>query len=98
VLCDSPSDYPATARASVLKVRGSEIQQRLNELAADALGMSSMRFFSREEGYTEPPDDPLWPGYVTGVTADLLYQRALTIYGGAKEVQKNIIAKLAFGF
>ena len=27
-----------------------------------------------------------------------LFERAATIYGGAREVQKNIIAKLAFGF
>jgi hypothetical protein len=27
----------------------------------------------------------------------MLHTRAVTIYGGAKEVQKNIIAKLAFG-
>jgi alkylation response protein AidB-like acyl-CoA dehydrogenase len=98
ILCNSPSEYPATARASLLKVRGSEIQQRLNELAADALGASSLRLYLREEAFAQTPSDPLWPPYVPGVTADLLYQRALTIYGGAKEVQKNIIAKLAFAF
>lgn len=98
VLCNAPSDYAAAARASVLKVRGSEIQQRLNELAADALGASSLRRYSREAAFSAPVNDPLWPSHIPGVTVDLLYQRALTIYGGAKEVQKNIITKVAFGF
>ena len=29
--------------------------------------------------------------------ANYMMSRAATIYGGAKEIQKNIIAKLAFG-
>jgi alkylation response protein AidB-like acyl-CoA dehydrogenase len=34
---------------------------------------------------------------VPGRTAAALIARASTIYGGSQEVQKNIIAKLAFG-
>lgn len=96
VLCNAPSVHPMTARASVLKVRGSELQQRLTELMADALGQRSLRVYRREDAYASSAD-AFWPDYVPGVTADLLYLRALTIYGGAREVQKNIIAKLAFG-
>jgi alkylation response protein AidB-like acyl-CoA dehydrogenase len=98
VLCEAPSLHPIAARASVLKVRGSEIQQRLNELAAEAAGAGALRLFRREDVFAAPSADPLWPDDLPGVTADLLYQRALTIYGGAKEVQKNIIAKVAFAF
>ena len=39
----------------------------------------------------------VWPNYVPGRMSTTLHTRAVTIYGGAKEVQKNIIAKLAFG-
>jgi alkylation response protein AidB-like acyl-CoA dehydrogenase len=35
--------------------------------------------------------------HVLGKTARHMHTRASTIYGGAREVQKNIIAKLAFG-
>lgn len=97
VLLEAPSDYPIAACASVLKVRGSELQQRLTELAAEALGQRSLRMYRRHEAYAPPSGNPLWPGYTPGVNADLLYLRACTIFGGAKEVQKNIIAKLAFG-
>ena len=38
-----------------------------------------------------------WPLHVPGRTAAALFARASTIYGGSQEVQKNIIAKLAFG-
>ncbi len=97
VLCDAPSSHPIAARASMLKVRGSEIQQRLNEIAVMALGPRSLRMFGRDEAFAHPAGDPLWTSDVPGVVSDLLYQRALTIYGGAREVQKNIIFKLAFG-
>ncbi|EEA01853.1 acyl-CoA dehydrogenase domain protein [Burkholderia sp. H160] len=98
VLCNAPSEHPVAARASVLKVRGSELQQRLNELMVQALGAHSLRVYRSEEAFSPDGADPLWPDHVPGVTVDLLYQRALTIYGGAREVQKNIIAKLAFDF
>ncbi|BAI74858.1 acyl-CoA dehydrogenase domain protein (plasmid) [Azospirillum sp. B510] len=97
VLCDAPSRHPVAARASVLKVRGSELQQKLSELAAEALGQRALREYRRDNVFTRLPEDPSWGDHVPGATADLLYLRACTIFGGAKEVQKNIIAKLAFG-
>ncbi|MDY0012574.1 MAG: acyl-CoA dehydrogenase family protein [Rhodocyclaceae bacterium] len=97
VLCNAPSRHSVDARASVLKIRGSELQQKIAELAVDALGQRSLRLYLREEGFAETGANPLWPGYVPGITGDLMYTRAYTIFGGAKEVQKNIIAKMAFG-
>ena len=99
VLTEEGTRWDATAVASGLKVRGSEIQQRVTELALDALGWQGLRSI---EGF----DDALigdswqtgrWPGDVAGVSSGMLQTRAVTIYGGAKEVQKNIIARLAFG-
>ena len=37
------------------------------------------------------------PDYVAGRTSDYLIARAATIYGGSQQVQRGIIAKLAFG-
>ncbi|MFA7555276.1 MAG: acyl-CoA dehydrogenase family protein [Spongiibacteraceae bacterium] len=96
VLYDAPSNYNGAARASVLKVRGSALQQKLSELAFSALGQKALRLYTREQGFAANSHDPLWPDYVPGVTSDALYLRAFTIYGGAMEVQKNIIAKVAF--
>lgn len=98
VMAQAPSEHPLAASASVLKVRGSELQQRLSELATEALGPRALREYSRDEGFADADRDPLWPDVTPGTMVDQIYLRAVTIFGGAKEVQKNIIAKLAFGF
>ncbi|MDB5885596.1 MAG: uncharacterized protein JWR74_1767 [Polaromonas sp.] len=98
VLAQAPSEHPVTACASVLKIRGSELQQSLSELATEALGPRALREYTREQGFADADDDLLWPDVTPGVTVDQMYLRACTIFGGAKEVQKNIIAKVAFGF
>lgn len=88
------------AVVSTLKVRGSELQQRVTELQVDALGPRALRFFHHEPVDADEHSgewDGLWPDYVPGRSNMYFFQRAATIYGGAKEVQKNIIAKLAFG-
>jgi alkylation response protein AidB-like acyl-CoA dehydrogenase len=97
VLTQAPSEHPVGACASVLKIRGSELQQGLSELAAEALGPRSLRVYDRSAGFADPDGDPLWHDQTPGVRVDQLYLRAVTIFGGAREVQKNIIAKLAFG-
>jgi alkylation response protein AidB-like acyl-CoA dehydrogenase len=63
----------------------------------DALGPRAMRFDDHGESHDGRPGDEAWPDYVGGRTPGYLIARASTIYGGAREVQKNIIAKLAFG-
>jgi alkylation response protein AidB-like acyl-CoA dehydrogenase len=98
VLAKAPSEHPVAACASVLKIRGSELQQRLTELATEALGPRALREYKREQAFADAIDDTMWHEETPGVTADQMYLRAVTIFGGAKEVQKNIIAKLAFGF
>jgi len=98
VLADEKTPYHHTAVASVLKIAGSSLQQRIAELQADALALRSLRFFPSEQivsGVVESPE--AWPDYVPGRSAFYMDQRAATIYGGALQVQKNIIAKLAFG-
>jgi len=98
VLSNAPSEHPVAARASVLKVRGSELQQRLTDLMIDALGARSLRVYRCDTAFDPAIVTSLWPEHVPGVTVDQLYSRAFTIYGGAREVQKNILSKLAFNF
>jgi alkylation response protein AidB-like acyl-CoA dehydrogenase len=97
VLADEKFPHPATAVASSLKVRGSEIQQRLTGLQMDVLGRLSARAWPYEQILTgEGHFDAVWPDYVPGKTALHMQTLASTIYGGSLQVQKNIIAKLAF--
>lgn len=96
VLQDAPSNFSVAARASVLKVRGSSLQQKLSEFAFRSLGQRGLRKFTRDQAFNFAEGDNNWPMHTPGVTADLLYLRACTLFGGAMEVQKNIIAKTAF--
>ena len=96
VLAHEPLDVPEAAAASVLKIRGSELQQEVTMLQADLLGQKASRFFAVAPAPPPPPTD-VWPDYVPGRTAVALINRAATIYGGSKQVQKNILSKLAFG-
>ena len=94
LLAQEPNKYDMTAVVSALKIRGSEMQQRVSELLIDALGPLALRHFERGPG----DRSARWPEFTVGATSIFLNARAATIYGGAREVQKNIIAKAAFGF
>jgi 4'-phosphopantetheinyl transferase EntD len=99
MLANEKNPYNATAVASALKVRGSEIQQRVTELQTDLLAERGLRDIRVEDApaHAGTDTDPLWPSYVAGRMSTTMHTRAVTIYGGSKEIQKNIIAKLAFG-
>jgi len=99
VLANEKSAYDANARASALKVRGAMLYQRVTELQIDALGLRSLRLFDPDTAAAASGEDACepWPGYIPGLMAGHLFGRAIPIAGGTNEVQKNIIAKLAFG-
>jgi alkylation response protein AidB-like acyl-CoA dehydrogenase len=98
ILTGEKNKYNLDAVVSALKIRGSELQQRVSELQIDALGPLATRHFEHGDPTI---DDPRWierwPEYSVGPSSLFLNVRASTIYGGAREIQKNIIAKLAFG-
>ncbi len=81
--------------SSMLKIKGSEIQQRITELALEAAGHYGAPYFRGfGEGDNEHPIGPDWahrtaPGYFN--------MRKTTIYGGSNEIQRNIIAKMVLG-
>lgn len=83
----------AATDASVLKIRGTELQQALSELFVEALGPYALAY---PEGFSDPgrnePD--IGPYGTAGGIGHFLYSRAATIYGGTNEIQRNIIAKM----
>ncbi|HEX6958572.1 MAG TPA: acyl-CoA dehydrogenase family protein [Ferrovibrio sp.] len=79
---------------SMLKIRGSEIQQGITELACEALGYYAAPYERRPDGSNQPP---VGPDYAQGRMEAFLYNRATTIYGGSNEIQRNIIAKMVLG-
>ncbi len=96
MLANEKTDHDQQAIASGLKMRGSELQQQVTELQTDLLGARALREIRQDDRLSER-ELAMWPNYVPGRMSTTLHTRSVTIYGGAKEVQKNIIAKLAFG-
>ena len=89
--------YAATPIASALKLRGAELQQLVTELQVDLLGGKALRRYGDADLLAWVHDnDPYWHDEVPGRTFSMLYCRAATIFGGARQVQSDIIAKTAF--
>jgi acyl-CoA dehydrogenase len=82
------------AIGSVLKVRGTELQQKLGALLVEALGEYGGVLYETpfEQAATNQPAPG--PGYAPGGTSEFFFRRAATIYGGSNEIQRNIIAKM----
>jgi len=82
--------------SSLLKIKGSEIQQRAAELAVEAAGRYAAPHLT---GADEPGDNalPIGPPYARGVADTYFNMRKTSIYGGSNEIQRNIIAKAVLG-
>jgi alkylation response protein AidB-like acyl-CoA dehydrogenase len=83
------------AEASLLKIKGSEIQQRITELALEAVGHYGAPYF---RGFGEGDNEhPIGPDHAHRVAPTYFNTRKTTIYGGSNEIQRNIIAKMVLG-
>ena len=83
------------AEASMLKIRGTEIQQRILELSLEAMGYYGAVLHGDPEqpGRNEPP-----VGARAAEAARAYFNfRKTAIYSGSNEIQKNIIAKAVMG-
>lgn len=82
----TPSEQQALpAFASVLKLKGVELQQEINALLARLAGPAGIE----RRDHQETAHGPLTPRY--------FYSRAASIYGGTSEVQKDILSKFILG-
>lgn len=83
--------------ASMLKVKGVEIQQTLTELMMLALGSQALAHQSAamDAGYAGPLAGPDFGVPSTGAYFNF---RKASIYAGSDEIQRNIIAKMMLGF
>jgi pimeloyl-CoA dehydrogenase large subunit len=81
--------------SSILKIKGSEIQQATTELLMEVVGPYALPYQDEpEHGQNEPPIGPDWAG---SVAPTYFNWRKISIYGGSNEIQRNIIAKAILG-
>ena len=82
--------------AGLLKIRGSEIQQRYTELMMLAAGPYSVPFIyeAMEAGWQ---GDQVGAAHCAPLAGSYFNMRKTTIYGGSNEVQRNIVAQSMLG-
>jgi len=78
------------AESSLLKVRGTELQQAMTELLLEAAAYEGFAFVP-EHG------QPVNARWTARAAANYFNVRKVTIYGGSSEVQKNIMTKAILG-
>ena len=82
--------------SSILKIKGTEIQQRLTELTLEAVGSYGTPMYGSiaDAGSNEYP---IGPDYAQHSAATYFNMRKTSIYGGSNEIQRNIITKMILG-
>ena len=82
--------------AGLLKIKGSEIQQRYTELMMLAAGPFSLPFIKEamEAGWQ---GEHVGAAYVAPLASTYFNYRKTTIYGGSNEVQRNIVSQVVLG-
>jgi alkylation response protein AidB-like acyl-CoA dehydrogenase len=82
--------------ASILKIKGTEIQQAITELLTQAVGPYALQLnrAAMAAGYH---GEHAGPAYAEPLAAGYLNMRKLSIYGGSNEIQKNIISQMILG-
>jgi pimeloyl-CoA dehydrogenase large subunit len=83
--------------SSILKLKGSVIQQATTELMMEVAGPFAMPYVEqdRAEGRNEPG---IGPDFAAGAAPTYFNWRKISIYGGSNEIQRNIVAKAILGF
>jgi len=71
------------------KIRGTEVQQAITELAMQAVGPMAQPFKAMDNGAIDHFTSRLAPRYFN--------LRKASIYAGSNEIQRNIIAKMTLG-
>jgi alkylation response protein AidB-like acyl-CoA dehydrogenase len=82
------------AEASILKIKGTELQQKISELFIEMLGYYAHPFFTESELGS---NESIGPEYAGPMMPHYLNYRKVSIYGGSNEIQRNVISKAILG-
>ncbi|HIG43452.1 MAG TPA: pimeloyl-CoA dehydrogenase large subunit [Gammaproteobacteria bacterium] len=82
--------------SSLLKCRGTELQQILTELTLEAVGNYAAPF--ENTGSIKGSNfEPIGPEYANAAAPSYFNARKVSIYAGSNEIQRNIMAKMVLG-
>jgi alkylation response protein AidB-like acyl-CoA dehydrogenase len=82
--------------SSILKIKGSELQQAATELLIEVAGPAALALVDRPlDGSNDPFAELEWASLAA---QNYFNYRKVSIYGGSNEIQRNIIAKSVLGF
>ena len=95
-LMDAERGKAPGVEANMLKIRGTDVQQKISEMLMKAMGYYALPFVpeAMEHGWNEAP---IGPEYAAGLAPTYFNMRKTSIYGGTNEIQRNIIAKMVLG-
>ena len=82
--------------SSILKIKGTEVQQALDELEVELAGYYSLPFVKDQFSYGFEGVE-IGPGQAANSAPSYFNNRKATIYGGSNEIQTNIICKAVLG-
>ncbi len=77
--------------SSILKIKGSEIQQTITELLLEITGPFALPYAPEDDKSNEEAS------WATHVAPGYFNYRKVSIYGGSNEIQRNIITKAVLG-
>ena len=95
-MMDAEQGAAPGVEGNMLKIRGTEMQQKISEMFMKAVGYYAAPYLpeAMEFGWNEAP---VGPEYATYLSSTYFNARKTTIYGGTNEIQRNIIAKSVLG-
>jgi alkylation response protein AidB-like acyl-CoA dehydrogenase len=88
-LADQAAGKQPGPEASILKIVATTLLQEVDELTMEIMGYNSLNWQTNPEGAVPPLE--AWVG------SGFCYDRAVTIFGGTNEIQRNILAKAVLG-
>ncbi|MDB5432353.1 MAG: pimeloyl-CoA dehydrogenase large subunit [Caulobacter sp.] len=82
--------------ANLLKIKGTEVGQRLTDLTLEAAGHYGAPYF---RGFPKDGNNayPIGPDFAHRAAPTYFNMRKTSIFGGSNEIQRNIIAKVVLG-
>ncbi len=97
VLCEAAEGRTPGANGSIMKVCGSESLQKPAELTAEAVAYYAAPH-QKDARTVGSNVEPIGPAHALTALPRHLNHRAASIYAGSNEIQRNIVAKLCWGW